>query len=550
MKLSKSSMGLVVLLASLAYTAWGATISGTVKDPSGTPFKGAFVRARNLKTDVIVSALSDKQGQYRIQSLPDGEYEVFIRAVGYKVEPRKNVSLAGNQTSAMDFSLERGMVRWSDLSNYEGAKLLPEGKGKEVLVGRCFACHGFQSRVAPRRQEEAYWRRDVGIMLDRFGYFLRWPADDPKAQEVVGYLSNVFGPDSELPRSPAELAQYREIKYPASFSDDAMKITYVDFKLKGTSRFPGTGRPDAEGNVWIWQYNGNQVAMLDPKTATMREWQVPYTGQAAIHSVVAAPDGHAWWSDQAQNKIGKLDPKTGKMTAYEAPPRSPGGPGTERVSKHTLAVDLDGNVWSTGGPLAKFDPKTEKFTNYAEVPSAYGVTVDKENTVWFSNMGDGYIGKVDAKTGKITKYTPPSANAGPRRMKVDSKGMVWFGEYRAGQIARFDPKTETFKEFPLPGPSPTPYGLDVDQRGHVWYSSMDMDIIGQLNPDNGEVVEYPFPYPENGIRDFFIDKEGRMWWGTQPNDRVGYFIPVEGHGTVPPARSRREEPLDTPRRAE
>jgi virginiamycin B lyase len=545
-----SNRNLCLMLAALLWgcAGWGATISGTVKDPNSAPFKGAFVRARNLKTDVIFSALSDRQGMYRIEYLPDGEYDVVIRATGYKSDPRKNVSLTGNQTNPIDFALEKGLVRWSDLSNYEGARLLPEGKGKQILVGQCFACHGFQTREAPRRQEEAYWKRDVGIMMDRFGYFLRRGVDDAKAQQVIGYLSTVFGPDSELPRSPADLPQYKEIKYPASFSDDAMKITYVDFKVAGASRFPGAGRPDAEGNIWIWQYNGNRVAMLDPKTSVMREWQVPYTGQASIHSVVAAPDGTVWFSDQAQNKIGKLDPKTGKIVAYDAPPLRPDASGLERGSKHTLAIDLSGNVWSTGGPLAKFDPKTEKFTNYAEVPSVYGVAVDKENNVWFSEFAEnGKIGKVDAKTGKITKYTPPTPNSYPRRMKLDSNGMVWFAEYRAGQIARFDPKTGTFKEFPLPGPTPTPYALGIDQRGHIWYSSMDLDIIGQLSPDTGAVVEYPFPYSENGMRDFFSDNEGRMWWGSQPNDRVGYFIPVAGNGVIPAAAAKPSRALEAPR---
>lgn len=535
MKLSRFGIHLMVSIALIGSAAWGATIAGVVKDPSGGPAKGVFVRARNLKTEVIVSALSDKQGQYRIQNLPDGEYEFFIRASGLKAEPRKNVSVAGSQT--IDFSLEKGIVRWTELSNYEGTKLLPEAKGKQVLVNQCFACHGFQSREAPRRQDETYWKRDVGMMMDRFGYFLRRGVSDAQAQEVVGYLSNVFGPDSELPRSPAELAQYKEVKYPSSFSDDAMKIAYVDYKLAGQPRFPGAARPDAEGNVWIWQYVGNKVAMLDPKTGTVKEWPVPYTGQASIHSVVGAADGFAYFSDQAQNKIGKLDPKTGKIVAYDAPPLNPNAQGMERGNKHTLAVDLTGNVWSTGAPLAKFDPKTEKFTNYPEVPNVYGVAVDQQNNVWFSEMVEnGKIGKVDAKTGKVTKYSVPTASAYPRRLKVDPNGIVWFAEYRAGQIGRFDPKTAAFKEFPLPGPAPTPYALAIDQRGHVWYSSMDMDVIGQLNPDNGEVVEYPFPYSENGMRDFFQDNEGRMWWGSQANDRIGYFIPVDGHGTVPPAR--------------
>ena len=82
------TLGLVFLCATFAYGATDATIFGTVKDPSGAPFKGAFVQAQNMKTMIYVNVLSDKQGRYRIQGLTPGEYEVLARAVGFKSAPR------------------------------------------------------------------------------------------------------------------------------------------------------------------------------------------------------------------------------------------------------------------------------------------------------------------------------------------------------------------------------------------------------------------------------------------------------------------------------
>ena len=115
----------------------------------------------------------------------------------------------------------------------------------------------------------------------------------------------------------------------------------------------------------------------------------------------------------------------------------------------------DGSIWSTGG-LTRFDPKTEKFTHITEVPSAYGIALDKEGTVWFTEMNKtGTIGKVDPKTLKVTKYIPPSRDR-PRRIQVDDDGMIWFAVFDDGKIGRFDPKTETFKEFPLPHTKSSP----------------------------------------------------------------------------------------------
>ena len=52
----------------------------------------------------------------RIQSLDPGEYQVTAVAVGYKSEPRSNVKVDAYETISLDFSLQKGMVRWADLS--------------------------------------------------------------------------------------------------------------------------------------------------------------------------------------------------------------------------------------------------------------------------------------------------------------------------------------------------------------------------------------------------------------------------------------------------
>jgi hypothetical protein len=45
-----NAVGLVILITSFAYAAAGGVISGIVKDPDGSAFNGAFVRAQNTKT--------------------------------------------------------------------------------------------------------------------------------------------------------------------------------------------------------------------------------------------------------------------------------------------------------------------------------------------------------------------------------------------------------------------------------------------------------------------------------------------------------------------
>jgi streptogramin lyase len=508
------SAALVALVFSLASIAYGATVSGTVKGPDGKPFKGAFVEAQDLDSRITTNVLSDKDGRYRIENLPEGEYQLKVRAVGYRFEPITGIRLTADQNATYGIALEKGTVHWTDLSNYQGAQLLPDGPGKAKLASACFRCHGFQSRMAAQVRDETGWRDRVNYMRTSFGYLLK-DVNEQDRDNVTAYLTKYFGPDSPLAHSPADLPSYEEVKQPP-FSDEAMKIVYVSFELPGSNRFPGAAKPERDGNVWIWEYRGHWFGKLDPKTGEITEYPIPNVDQASNHSVVVGPDGMIWFSEQATDTIGKMDPVTHAITRYREPSRG---------TKHTLVVDSKGMVWGSGEPLTRLDPETGTFHDIPEVPTAYGLALDKDENVWFSEFAkNGKIGKVDAKTGKITKYAQPTPESWPRRLKIDAQGDVWFCEYEAGKIGRFDPKTETFKEYSLPGGRPTPYALVVEKNtGHIWFSSMEMDTISELDPATGKITTYPFLYSENGMRDFFQDTEGRIWWGSQANNRVGYF---------------------------
>jgi virginiamycin B lyase len=511
----RSSVALATLCLVLsASVAHAATITGTVTGPDGGPFRAAFVQARNAATKITVSVLSDTQGHYQVPDLPAGDYRLSIRAPGYKSDPKTGIKLAGEQNAAYDFALQKGLVRWSDISYVQGQKLLPDAPGKELFFTHCIACHGFESRMAAVKRDADGWRDRVAYMREAMGFFIGRPQlqfTDQKADTIAAYLNDVFGEDSTLPSSPADLPQYKDTVH--KFSDEALKIVYVEYEMPGPNRMPWSAYPDKDGNFWIPYYGrANRIGELNPVSGEVKEYPVPNLGTAAIHSAVPAPDGSVWLTEQGSNKLGKWDPKTQKITEYQ-----------DDWGKHTARVEANGQVWSTGG-LTRFDPKTETFVHIADVPNAYGITLDQTGNVWFAELRrDGRIGKVDARTLQVTKYQPPTATGFPRRIQADSDGTIWFAEFQAGKIGQFDPVTERFKEFQLPGEKPTPYALGIDADRKVWYSSEWMDVIGRLDPKTGEVTEFPMPHAENTLREFVTDAKGRFWYGSPANDRVGYF---------------------------
>src|ERR1019366_10110862 len=90
-------LSLVVFLGPLCF---GATITGTVKGPDGAPVEVAFVQAQNTKTRMTFMVLSDNQGRYRVEKLPAGEYQVMIKALGYRSDPRPAVNLTADQNAS------------------------------------------------------------------------------------------------------------------------------------------------------------------------------------------------------------------------------------------------------------------------------------------------------------------------------------------------------------------------------------------------------------------------------------------------------------------
>lgn len=521
---------LVCALLVFASFCSASTITGTVKGPDGSPFEGAFVGAQNSKTKITVSVLSDKQGRYQIPNLAAGEYEIRIRAVGFKADPVSSMTLMAAQNASADFALQKSVVRWSDLSLYQGEQLLPDTPGKADLFKTCFACHGFESRMASITRDESGWRDRVTFMVTAMHFFIGGVGrfTDQDEENVVTYLSSTFGPDSTKAKSPADLPKYQELKQ--TFPDEAMKIVYTEYELPGPNRMPWSATPTKDGYFWMPYYgDANKIGRLDPRTGQVEEFTVPNKGTAAIHSVQPAPDGSVWFTEQGSDKIGQWDPSTKEITEYQDP-QIPGKEGTlAGGSKHTLRIEPNGDVWSTGGPVSKFDPKTRQFTDIKEIPSAYGIALAQDGTVWFAEFTpDGKIGKIDPKTLKVTKYTVPTPNARPRRIQVDTDGTIWFCEFEGGKLGHFDPKTETFKEYPLPGAEPTPYAMNLDREHNVWFSSEHMDYIGRLDPSSGKVTQYPFDHSENTMREFFLDEQGRMWYGTPANNKVGYFYLAGG----------------------
>jgi NAD(P)-dependent dehydrogenase (short-subunit alcohol dehydrogenase family) len=237
--------------------------------------------------------LSNNQGKYLLTHLASGSYEIWATSMGYKSDPakRSDIKIDGRQTVALNFTMQKGIVQWNQLTRYQAGMLLPkptsgpEAKGRDVLLQNCFGCHAM-SKWGMRTDHDG-WIGAIGVMRT-VGVA---DINPDIAEQAATYLASVFGPDSDTPSSPAQLPDFKSVMQDHdSWSDDALNIEYVDYKLTGEPKDrPGSGRPDKFGNVWLEM--GGGLSKLNPETGEFKTFRLDDPTRPNIHEVFPTPDG-------------------------------------------------------------------------------------------------------------------------------------------------------------------------------------------------------------------------------------------------------------------
>jgi streptogramin lyase len=144
----------------------------------------------------------------------------------------------------------------------------------------------------------------------------------------------------------------------------------------------------------------------------------------------------------------------------------------------------------------------------------------------FSNTN---IGRIDAKTGKVTLYPTPTPDSHPRRGHMDSQDRLWFAEFNVNRIAMFDTRTERFQEWPAPTAWTAPYDMVPDKNGELWTGGMLSDRILRMDPKTAQTVEYLLPRTTN-VRRVFVDNSTvpvTFWVGNNHGASIVKLEPLD-----------------------
>jgi virginiamycin B lyase len=500
-----------------------SALTGHVSSAEEGPMEGVLVSARKAGSTITITVVSDDKGQYRFPSskLPPGDYTLRIRAVGYDLVGPTSVEVAAGNIATADLKLRKAADVAAQLSNAEWFASLPGTEQQKTSIRNCTHCHTLERVMRSRADAEAMTK-----IVERMSTYpqLSFPLMPQKlvaariggGEDPLEHRMEVWRRQAEY-LSSVNLSTSDQWKFAFHLhprpKGRATQVIYTEYDLPQRTRQPHDVIVDSEGMAWYASFGEQILGKVDTRSGKVTEYPIPHLKPNLPTGILALrfdEDQNLWMGMQFQGGVAKFDRKTEKFQTWSLPPEING----DYVQVNQVSPEhshVDGKIWLQDAgtyTVLRLDVKSGKFEVFAPYaiprPNIYDVISDSQNNVYFTGFGREDIGRIDAKTGKVTIYKTPTAGSAPRRGMLDQEGRLWFGENRADRIGMFDTKTEQFREWAAPTVGSWPYDVTADKNGEAWSGGEFTDTVLRLNPRTGEFVEYFLPRFTN-IRRVFVD---------------------------------------------
>ncbi len=525
-----------------------AALTGQVTSAEEGTMEGVLVSAKKAGSTITITVVSDPQGRYRFPAskLEPGRYALRIRAAGYDLDGRATAEVSAQKTTTVDLKLRKTSDLASQLTNAEWLESMTGTRQQKNTLLGCVGCHELQ-----RILRSKYDTDGLVQTVQRMGTYANQSTPLHPQKRLTTRDTDLVGEDrARVLRAQAEwlstvnLSANSTWDYPLkTFPRPKGKATHVivtEYDLPRPTIEPHDVIVDRDGIAWYSNFGEQTLGRLDPRTGKHTEYPLPEIKKGSPTgslSVRFDRDENLWLGMMYQAGIAKFDKKTEKFQIWSAPAEV-NRANTQINMTSPLNIDVDGKVWAQNNGFAgvhRIDLKTGKWETwepFKESPvghNIYDVIADSQNNAYFTDIGKEHIGRIDAKTGKITFYETPTKSSGPRRGTMDSQERIWFGQYRGNKIGMFDTRSEKFQEWAMPTPWSGPYDVAVDKNGEAWTGSMLNDRITRLDPKTGQITEYLLPKPMN-IRRVFVDSSTTpvtFWVGSNHGASIVKLEPLE-----------------------
>ncbi len=513
-------------------------VEGTVRDASGEPVAGAFVKLKNEERRLTFMHISQDGGRYSASKLPAGSYTVQSVGGDFESAWSAPVEIGDAGSGLMDVSLDVERAPYLEpawtrrtpeyLATFEHVS---DGPAKDIIRQRCVACHS-ETRIISRRVGRQAWADIVDDMRLRAGVLGVPPIEEDEAEIMIEFLAENYpaldAPDPNS-RFPRELQQ-----------GEARNYRVVQYELEN----PGVENHDIAvdpwGTGWSNQRAGGKLGHLDPVSYEFGEVELPpnQTGLMRPGNPQITKDGILWLSEAFGNRWLTYDIANSEWTEYPFPSDKIRGP----AYANTMAFHPDGTVWSSGpGAARRYDPATSEWDSWDTPswnatqmnPGGYGISIAGDGRAWMPMNQVDRIARFDPDSGEVVEFEiPVDGTDYPRRMDNDPDGNIWIALWSSGKILRIDYKTDQIDVIDPPMEHNGVYAMDFDQSsGEMWTTFHTRDIISRYNPETAEWLNLPLPQAETDSRRVEVDQNNpnRIWWSTVAYQaRIGFIELLDG----------------------
>jgi streptogramin lyase len=548
--------GAIMCLTLLATVSAGdaGTFVGTVRDGGAAAVDGAMVTITHPKLRRATTVFTDAAGTFMLPPLETGIYDLRVRRIGYQDLIQSGAHL-GDAATALDLRVDAETDPQALAWQLPASRWLPlllarlsSDAHREEFMRQCAFCH-----------QQGNWATRVP----------RSRADWDKIFTLMGRMGGVIssGLRAELPDAfnaayadESYLAALTPVTYKAPIGAAATSvITEWDLGEPASTQHDLVVHPD--GTIFSVDTNQDKLYRLDPRTSQRWVYDIPRgdsplggvfggsgvllapnsNAHVAPHSLQVAPDGALWVTLCLGNKLGRFDPRSEQWQIIEQ---------DDGLYPHTLRFDAKGRIWYTlavSNHVGMIDPRSGRrgtirlpardwqqelalrltplfltLTRFisperlaggsgVELPVPYGIDIAPDGGVWFSQLNERRIGRLDPELGTIEMVDTPFP--APRRMRFDSKGNLWIAGFSAGVVARYVPAAKRFDTWTLPTEGvETPYALNVDRRTDtVWICGTNSDTLISFEPASEQFTVYPLPTRVTYTREIDFDADGNVW---------------------------------------
>ncbi len=313
---------------------------------------------------------------------------------------------------------------------------------------------------------------------------------------------------------------------------------------------------DADGNVWVPNFEGNSVTEMSPSGALVGNFAPAAAEFDASDNLAIDAVGNVWVGNFDGASVSELlaGCSTSSCTGLNFAPD-----GANFDNPQGLAIDTSGDVWvanpgsnsvtkltSAGALVGNFEPEGSNF----DVPQF--IAIDTAANVWITNIVGDSVTELTSSGDLGGNFFPEGAAFDdPGGIAIDTAGNFWIpnelGDSVAELLAGCSTEACTGLNF-----SPAGSNLDesisiaIDSANHVWVTNFGGDSVTELTSSGGLAGNFaPAGAGFAGPDGLGIDASGNVWMANTGGNSVAELIGAARPVLTPVVACLKKAPANT-----